>query len=238
MYENSNNLNPRLSVTNPLETRLVVLPHWLLKAVEAYGKPLTTVLDAKELLNILLLEDVAKYMYLNHRLLDSNNNVMEAMRGTFDTCFMYGEFGNNLETSDLRSQLRDLIQILPEKMSIANSNSMLDENAGRLDSGIAPRFLNDWKIWELVGLFSGVADKTEIEAYKASRGFELVYIDEHHMGLKLVKGNPKINPDRLLVENLDNCMGVLNQYYEFNDVSRTALFDLFMKYTSQQTLSI
>lgn len=228
-----------LSPMKNLQTKIVVLPHWLLSALEAYGKPLTAAINIKELLDILLVEDVAKYMYLNSRLLNSDNKIMTAIRNTFNSYFMetYGEFLGQIENEKLRSQIEDKIRILPVLMQ-SNTNSMLNDELGRLNSEIDPTFLREWKIWEVVNLFDGLADSVKIEQYKASRGFELVYIDEHHMGLKLVEGNPKINPDALLVKNLDNCMSVINQYYDFTDVSRTALFDLFMQYTSKQTLSI
>ena len=228
-----------LSPMKNLQTKIVVLPHWLLSALEAYGKPLTAAINIKELLDILLDEDVAKYMYLNSRLLNSDNKIMTAIRNTFISYFMetYGGFLGQIENEKLRSQIEDKIRILPVLMQ-SNTNSMLNDELGRLNSEIDPTFLREWKIWEVVNLFDGLADSVKIEQYKASRGFELVYIDEHHMGLKLVEGNPKINPDALLVKNLDNCMSVINQYYDFTDVSRTALFDLFMQYTSKQTLSI
>lgn len=228
-----------LSPMKNLQTKIVVLPHWLLSALEAYGKPLTAAINIKELLDILLVEDVAKYMYLNSRLLNSDNKIMTAIRNTFISYFMetYGGFLGQIENEKLRSQIEDKIRILPVLMQ-SNTNSMLNDELGRLNSEIDPTFLREWKIWEVVNLFDGLADSVKIEQYKASRGFELVYIDEHHMGLKLVEGNPKINPDALLVKNLDNCMSVINQYYDFTDVSRTALFDLFMQYTSKQTLSI
>lgn len=228
-----------LSPMKNLQTKIVVLPHWLLSALEAYGKPLTAAINIKELLDILLVEDVAKYMYLNSRLLNSDNKIMTAIRNTFNSYFMetYSEFLGQIENEKLRSQIEDKIRILPVLMQ-SNTNSMLNDELGRLNSEIDPTFLREWKIWEVVNLFDGLADSVKIEQYKASRGFELVYIDEHHMGLKLVEGNPKINPDALLVKNLDNCMSVINQYYDFTDVSRTALFDLFMQYTSKQTLSI
>lgn len=228
-----------LSPMKNLQTKIVVLPHWLLSALEAYGKPLTAAINIKELLDILLVEDVAKYMYLNSRLLNSDNKIMSAIRNTFNSYFMetYGGFLGQIENEKLRSQIEDKIRILPVLMQ-SNTNSMLNDELGRLNSEIDPTFLREWKIWEVVNLFDGLADSVKIEQYKASRGFELVYIDEHHMGLKLVEGNLKINPDALLVKNLDNCMSVINQYYDFTDVSRTALFDLFMQYTSKQTLSI
>lgn len=238
MFENPQNSNHTMSVTNVLSTKIVVLPHWLLDTLKVYNKPLKTVLNANELLDILLLEDIAKYIYLNERLINSENNVMKAIRFSFDTMFMECGFLKNISDSNLRSQLIDKIHILPKKMSVDNGNSMLMEDVGFLQSTIDPKFLREWKIWELVGLFSGSASPDSIERFKASRGFELLYIDEHHMGLKLVEGTPNINPDRLLLSNLDNCMEVLNQYYEFRDIAKTQLFDLYCKYTSQQTLSI
>lgn len=225
--------------TNISKTKIVVLPHWLLSMLEAYGKPLTAAINIKELLDILLVEDVAKYMYLNSRLLNSDNQIMTAIRKTFCSYFMesFSGFIDQLEDDKLRSQIMDKIRILPVLMQ-SNTNSMLNDELGRLDSEIDPTFLKEWKLWEVANLFDGSADAVKLKQYQASRGFELVYIDEHHMGLKLVEGNPKINPDILLVKNLDNCMSVMNQYYDFTDVSRTALFDLFMQYTSKQTLSI
>lgn len=238
MFENPQNNNHTMSVTSMLQTKIVVLPHWLIETLNVYNKPLKTALNANELLDILLLEDIAKYVYLNERLINSENNVMKAIRFSFDTMFMDAEFLSNISDSNLRSQLMDKIHILPKKMNVDNSNSMLMENVGHLKSDIDPSFLREWKVWELVGLFSGSASPDSIERFKASRGFELLYIDEHHMGLKLVEGTPNINPDRLLLSNLDNCMDVLNQYYEFRDIAKTPLFDLYCKYMSQQTLSI
>lgn len=225
--------------TNIGKIKIVILPHWLLSMLDAYGKPLTTAVNVKELLDILLVEDVAKYMYLNNRLLNCNNQIITAVRNTFDCYFMsmYSSFISPIEDDKLRSQIEDKIRILPVLMQ-SNPNSMLNDELGRLDSEIDPTFLKEWKLWEVANLFDGSADAVKLKQYKASRGFELVYIDEHHMGLKLVEGNPQIDPDTLLVKNLDNCMDVMNQYYDFTDVSRTALFDLFMQYTSKQTLSI
>lgn len=222
-----------------LDVKIVVLPHWLLNILEAYNKPLTTAINCEELLDILLVDDVAKYMYLNMRLIDSDNRIMTAVRKSFNSYFMrscYGGFMAGVKDEKLRSQIEDKIQILPAQME-SQANAMKDP-VGKLDSTIDPAFLKEWKLWEVINLFNGSASAEEIEEFKASRGFELVYIDEQHMGLKLVKGNPRVNPDMLLVKNLDNCMSVLNQYYDFKIVSQTALFDLFQQYTSKQTLSI
>lgn len=179
-------------------------------------------------------------MYLNQRLLESDNRIMVAVRKSFNSYFMtssYSGFLAGLQDKKLASQIEDKIRILPVQMD-SQSNTMSKDCLGKLDSSIDPAFLREWKLWEVIQLFNGSASAEEIKEYKASRGFELVYIDEHHMGLKLVKGNPRINPDMLLVKNLDNCMSVMNQYYDFSNVSQTALFDLFMQYTSKQTLSI
>lgn len=223
-----------------INAQIVVLPHWLLNTLEAYGKPLTTALNIEELKDILLVDDIAKYMYLNQRLLESDNRIMVAVRKSFNSYFMtssYSGFLAGLQDKKLASQIEDKIRILPVQMD-SQSNTMSKDCLGKLDSSIDPAFLREWKLWEVIQLFNGSASADEIKEYKASRGFELVYIDEHHMGLKLVKGNPRINPDMLLVKNLDNCMSVMNQYYDFSNVSQTALFDLFMQYTSKQTLSI
>lgn len=223
-----------------INAQIVVLPHWLLNTLEAYGKPLTTALNIEELKDILLVDDIAKYMYLNQRLLESDNRIMVAVRKSFNSYFMtssYSGFLAGLQDKKLASQIEDKIRILPVQMD-SQSNTMSKDCLGKLDSSIDPAFLREWKLWEVIQLFNGSASAEEIKEYKASRGFELVYIDEHHMGLKLVKGNPRINPDMLLVKNLDNCMSVMNQYYDFSNVSQTALFDLFMQYTSKQTLSI
>lgn len=222
-----------------LDTKVIVLPHWLLNILEAYGKPLTAALNIEELLDILLVDDVVKYMYLNQRLLESDNRIMIAVRNTFNSYFMSScnGFLSNLKDRKLASQIEDKIRFLPTQMD-SQSNTMSKDVLGKLDSSIDPAFLREWKLWEVASLFNGTASSEEIEQYKASRGFELIYIDDHHMGLKLVKGDPRINPDMLLVKNLDNCMSVMNQYYDFRCVSQTALFDLFMQYTSKQTLSI
>jgi hypothetical protein len=223
-----------------INAQIVVLPHWLLNTLEAYGKPLTTALNIEELKDILLVDDIAKYMYLNQRLLQSDNRIMVAVRKSFNSYFMtssYSGFLGGLQDKKLASQIEDKIRILPVQMD-SQSNTMSKDCLGKLDSSIDPAFLREWKLWEVIQLFNGSASAEEIKEYKASRGFELIYIDEHHMGLKLVKGNPRIDPDMLLVKNLDNCMSVMNQYYDFSNVSQTALFDLFMQYTSKQTLGI
>jgi len=223
-----------------INAQIVVLPHWLLNTLEAYGKPLTTALNIEELKDILLVDDIAKYMYLNQRLLESDNRIMVAVRKSFNSYFMtssYSGFLGGLQDKKLASQIEDKIRILPVQMD-SQSNTMSKDCLGKLDSSIDPAFLREWKLWEVIQLFNGSASAEEIKEYKASRGFELIYIDEHHMGLKLVKGNPRIDPDMLLVKNLDNCMSVMNQYYDFSNVSQTALFDLFMQYTSKQTLGI
>lgn len=223
-----------------INAQIVVLPHWLINILETYGKPLTTVLNVNELKDILLADDIAKYMYLNERLLNSDNRIMTAVRKSFNCYFMtsyVSGFLSGLKDEKLVSQIVDKIRILPTQME-SQTNTMSKDCLGKLDSSIDPAFLREWKLWEVVQLFDGTANADDIKEYKASRGFELIYIDEHHMGLKLVKGNPHIDPDMLLVKNLDNCMSVMNQYYDFSSVSQTALFDLFMQYTSKQTLSI
>lgn len=211
-----------------------VVPPIIQQKLAELNAPLTTAFNAKELIDILLPEDIAYYIYIN-RVLESivktpspamsiNTKVLAAMF-SIDIPL---EFHFNHICSDNEHYMKSLDRILALVPNIPfilgiNPDDHIDINS-TINVDNLPTWFKDQLIETTVGSIDNMSC-TDTTQYNL---FVLRPVDEHFANIVLIGADKsKTDNGEVVLAAVDKSIGAALQYTPFSTLVQTPLFRLF-----------
>lgn len=196
-----------------LDKKLVLIPQWVRTTLNAYDKPLSSVLSKSDLLDIFSLEDVCFYKYASDLFEQLD---LFKLNSTLD---IIHAFDDDVLTQDEQSKyyINELIKAKFESIQIGAK--ILGENLSKQqDDG-------GYSVTEPYGAIVYTQADERLLAVRKSYIYVLdIYpINDTHLGITF--GEDPSAPDK---NRIVQCLKILGDYYSFEQISQTELFKYYV----------
>lgn len=198
---------------------LIFIPAWLDQALKDNNKPISTLLDIKELKQFLTMDDIANFLYINRRISEAGTELSKCFQNDF--CFAatspYG-FANKICDFKYFEDIELAIELLSK-----NSTS----NIG-IGSSVKSNLLPELEDWELKSLL-GTVDLQAIKDY-GMYSFNTSPIHNNVYGIRFSTELGEDSSEYRSYVSLDNLLKNISQYYDFRNLVGYKTFQTYLRY--------